>query len=75
MPHIVLKMLEGRSEEAKSEVAAALAEVLHAKLGLKEGSVSVAIHEFAPKSWKDSVYDPEIMAEPEKLVIKPGYSL
>ena len=75
MPHISVKMYPGRSEQEKSELAEAIVKDVMDIIGAGRGSISVAIEEISPEEWKEKVYDPEIMEKPDRLYIKPGYSM
>jgi 4-oxalocrotonate tautomerase len=74
MPHVIVKMYPGRSEQQKSELAEAiLKDVMDfAKVGAD--AVSVAIEEIEPGDWTDKVYKPDIRNGPGKLYKQPGYS-
>ena len=73
MPHIVLKMYAGRSEEQKAKIAEDLAKALIASAGCSEKSVSVSIEDVAPDEWGSRVYRPDIAGKPDTLYRKPGY--
>nr|WP_294918176.1 tautomerase family protein [uncultured Neokomagataea sp.] len=75
MPHIVVKLWPGKSEQQKQELAAALSHDVMRILGSSEGSVSVGIEEVSPDEWRDQVYGPEISAKQTTLYKKPGYSM
>lgn len=74
MPHVIVKMYPGRSEEQKNAMAEAIAKDVISTTGCSETVVSVAIEEVAPEEWPEAVYRPEIMEHPERLYIKPGYN-
>jgi 4-oxalocrotonate tautomerase len=44
-------------------------------LNYGDESVSVAFEEISAKDWKDKVYKPDILSQPEKLYKKPGYTM
>ena len=73
MPHIILKTFEGRSEEEKQAVAAALTKAVMAAFGSTEASVSVAIQDVPRADWTDKVYVPDIQQQPDLIYKKPGY--
>jgi 4-oxalocrotonate tautomerase len=73
MPHVIVKMYPGRSEEQKARIAAALTEALMATADCPETAVSVAIEDVAKADWVETVYKPEIAAKPELIYKKPGY--
>jgi len=72
MPHISVKMLEGRSEEQKDRLAEALKETLVDVLHTEEKYVSVAIEDFTAEEWQ-KVFKEEITDKPDTLKIKPSY--
>ena len=74
MPHVVVKLYPGRSEEQKKAMARAIAKYVVATTGCPERVVSVAIEEVAPEDWADTVYKPEILDRPEQIYVKPGYN-
>ena len=73
MPHIIVKMYPGRSEQQKRQLADAIVKDVVAIAGGSEGSVSVAIEEIAPADWTEKVYKPEIQQHWDKLYKKPNY--
>lgn len=73
MPHITLKMYQGRTEEQKEAAVKALTEALKSSLGCSEEHVSVSIYDYDPKEWGEQVFYPEIMADEEHLYKKPEY--
>ena len=75
MPHVSVKMYPGRSEKEKAELAEAIAQDIMEIIGAGRSSISVAIEDISPQEWKTKVYDPEIIGKPDKLYIKPGYSM
>ena len=74
MPHVIVKLYPGRSEQQKSHPTREIVsdEVAIAKCG--EESVSVAIEEIKSEDWAEKVYKPDILEKPEKLYKKPGYN-
>ncbi|MDQ0321576.1 4-oxalocrotonate tautomerase [Pararhizobium capsulatum DSM 1112] len=73
MPHVSIKMIEGRTEEQKQALAAVVTQTLIATLGCSDASVSVVIEDFADKDWTDAVYIPDIQGHAETIYKKPGY--
>lgn len=74
MPHIIVKLYAGRSEEQKAEIAEAVAQAVMASAGSAERSISVAIEDLAPEDWADKVYKPDILDKPDQLYKQPGYT-
>jgi len=72
MPHVLVKLYSGRSEQQKAALAAALSAAVVSTLKLDEKSVSVAIEDVDPENWTQDVYKPDIANNP-KIYKKPGY--
>lgn len=75
MPHVIVKLWPGRSEQQKIDLAKAIVRDVVDILGNGEESVSVAIEEVESSDWKEKVYKPDILNKPESLYKKPGYSM
>lgn len=73
MPHVIVKLWPGPTEEQKSELADRIVKDVMATLGSKEASVSVAIEEVDPREWTAKVYETDIAPHLAKLHKKPGY--
>ena len=72
MPHVLVKLYSGRSEQQKAALAEALSAAVVSTLKLDEKSVSVAIEDVEPESWMQEVFKPDILHNP-KIYKKPGY--
>jgi len=75
MPHVIVKLWPGKSEEQKRRLADAISKDVMNILNYGEESVSVAIEEVSSKSWAEKVYKPDILDNLEKLYKKPGYTM
>ena len=75
MPHVIVKLWPGKSETQKNRLAEHITKGVMDILQYGEAAVSVAFEEIQPPDWKDQVYQPDILAHPEKLYKKPGYSM
>jgi len=75
MPHVIVKLWPGKSEQQKKELAARITEDVMRVLGYGEESVSVAMEEVAPGDWAEQVYRPDILEKPDRLYKKPGYRM
>lgn len=75
MPHVIVKLWPGRSEQQKVRLAEAIVRDVVEILGNGEESVSVAIEEIKPSDWREKVYKPDIIDKPKQLYKKPGYSM
>lgn len=74
MPHIILKIASGQSEETKQKIVSDFVEVITKNTENPEEAVSVAIEEVDKEYWETAVYDVDIKPNLEKLYKKPGYS-
>jgi 4-oxalocrotonate tautomerase len=73
MPHVIVKMYPGRTEDQKVELTARIVEAVMETLNVGTQSVSVGIEEISPEKWAETVYKPEIMEKESTLYKKPGY--
>ena len=74
MPHIVVKLAPGSSEEQKYQLAQEIVKDVMRILDRKEEVISVALEEVDPKDWTDKVYIPDIQGKWNTLHKKPGYN-
>jgi 4-oxalocrotonate tautomerase len=75
MPHVIVKLWPGKSEEQKARLAEEMVKDVTKVLNYGEESVSVSIEEVEPEDWAEKVYQPDIVDNPEKLYKKPGYTM
>jgi 4-oxalocrotonate tautomerase len=75
MPHVIVKLYPGRSEQQKIRLAEQIVKDVVAIIKCGEESVSVAIEEIKAEDWAEKVYKPDILNAPGKLYKKPGYSM
>ena len=73
MPHVIVKLWPGKSEQQKTRLAEATTRDVINILHYGEESVSVAMEEIKRNEWVDKVYRPEIRNNPDRLYKKPGY--
>jgi 4-oxalocrotonate tautomerase len=73
MPHVIVKLYTGRSDEQKMRLADEVTKAVMAGADCKEQAVSVSIEDVAPDDWTEQVYKPDIAAKPKTLYKKPGY--
>ena len=74
MPHVIVKMYQGRTPEQKAKLADAITRDLVEIAGCGESAVSVAVEEFDPVDWAEEVYRPDILGRSDDLVRFPGYN-
>ena len=72
MPHIGIKMLEGRTEEQKAKAAEAVKNALSQSLGMSDHYITVTIEDFNAQEWQD-VFKTEITDKPDKVYVQPKY--
>jgi 4-oxalocrotonate tautomerase len=75
MPHVIIKLWPGKSEQQKLRLAEAIADDVMNILNYGEESVSVAIEEIKSEDWAEKVYKPDIIDNSKKLYKKPGYKM
>lgn len=71
MPHISIKMLEGRSEEEKALAVQKVTQAICEAFGCPDIYVSVAVKDYTPQEWQE-VFAEEIQGSGD-LRKKPGY--
>jgi len=75
MPHVIVKLWPGKSEQQKRRLTQAIVKDVMNVLNYGEESVSVAIEEVPARDWAEKVYKPDIVENSEKLYHKPGYAM
>ena len=73
MPHVIVKLWPGKSEQQKARLAEAITRDVMEILHYGDESVSVALEEVKSQEWLEKVYKPEIKSKWSKLYKKPGY--
>jgi 4-oxalocrotonate tautomerase len=56
MPHVIVKLLSGRSEQQKTKIAEQVTKAVMATANCPEDAVSVCIEDVAPNDWTEQVY-------------------
>jgi 4-oxalocrotonate tautomerase len=74
MPHVIVKLYPGRTEDQKKRLAEAITKDVVAIAKCEEKSVSVAIEEVDPSQWAEKVYRPDILDNEAHIYKKPGYN-
>ena len=75
MPHVIVKLWPGKSEQQKRDLAQQITDAVTATLGYGDESVSVALQEVTTANWRSQVYQPDIQNGPGQLYKKPGYQM
>jgi 4-oxalocrotonate tautomerase len=73
MPHVIVKMYPGSTEEQKKKLSEEITKVFMNVVNKPATSVSIAIEEIPQNEWMKKVYDTEITPNLDKLYKKPGY--
>jgi 4-oxalocrotonate tautomerase len=73
MPHVIVKLFPGRSEEQKVKLADEIAKDVVSIAKCDEKSVSVAFEEIEKEEWAEKVYRPDILNKKDSLYKEPGY--
>jgi len=73
MPHVIVKLWPGKSEQQKTRLVEAITKDVMNILHYGEESVSVAMEEIKPGEWAEKVYRAELKDNLDKLYKKPGY--
>ena len=74
MPHVVVKLYAGKTEQQKQKLAEEITRAMIVALNSTEPSISVAIEDVQPSEWVETVYKPEIIGKSDTLYKKPGYN-
>ena len=75
MPHVIVKLWPGKSEQQKARLAEAITKSVMDILHYGEESVSVAMEEVPSEDWAEEVFKPDIQGKWNQLYKKPGYEL
>jgi 4-oxalocrotonate tautomerase len=73
MPHVIVKLWPGKSEQQKTRLAESITKDVMDILDYGEESVSVAVEEVSPQDWVEKVYKPDVQGQWDMLYKKPGY--
>ncbi|MFC1820186.1 4-oxalocrotonate tautomerase family protein [Thermodesulfobacteriota bacterium] len=74
MPHIIVKLIPGKSEKQKKQLANKIVKDVAEIVKCEEKVVSVAFEEIDKNDWPEKVYKPDIMEKKENLYVEPGYN-
>ncbi len=74
MPHVIVKLYPGRSEEQKLKLADEIVKDVVTIAKCDEKSVSVAFDEIEKEDWAKKVYKPDILDKKDNLYKEPGYN-
>ena len=72
MPHVIVKMYPGRSEQQKAKLAEEITKAVMIGANCGEPAVSVSIEEVSQADWTEKVYRPDIIDQPERVAEEAG---
>lgn len=72
MPHISLKMIEGRTEEQKKKACEKLVAALKEAIGVPDMYISCSIEDYTAEEWQ-KVFKEEITDNKEHVYKEPHY--
>jgi 4-oxalocrotonate tautomerase len=73
VPHVIVKLYSGKSEQQKARLAEEVTKAVMSALNYGEESISVGIEDVEPKDWTERVYKPDILGKQKTIYKKPGY--
>ncbi len=75
MPHVIVKLWPGKSEQQKRRLAEAITKDVATVLNYGDESISVALEEVTAAEWSEKVYRPDIVEKAATLYKKRGYKV
>jgi len=72
MPHVLVMLWRGKSEQQRERLAEAITKNAVEILHYGDESVSIAREEIRPQDWLEEVYKPEVKNKWDALYKKPG---
>ena len=72
MPHVIVKMKQGRTEEQKSGLTNQLVKAVIQSLGVGPETISVELVDVNPDEWNSSVFETDIAPKLGELAKEPG---
>jgi len=67
MPHVIVKLYPGRTEDQKSKLVVKLTQAVIDSVNVPEDSISIAIEEIPKEKWDEEVKKPDILAKQETI--------
>ena len=74
MPHVIVKLWTGKSEQQKKKLAQEVTKAVMTTLNYGEESISVGIEDVDPKDWSEKVYKQDILEKRQTIYKQPGYT-
>jgi len=73
MPHVLVKLWPGKSDDLKAQLTEAIVRDVTTILGSSPQSISVGFEEVPSEEWTERVYEPDILDKWDALTKEPGY--
>ncbi|MFL6759377.1 tautomerase family protein [Sphingomonas sp.] len=73
MPHVIVKLWPGKSEDQKRRLSDAIVREVTSILDYGDESVSVGFEEINAQDWAAKVFNPDILDKWSMLSKEPGY--
>jgi 4-oxalocrotonate tautomerase len=73
VPHVLVKLWPGKSDEQKRRLSDAIVRDVTSILNYGEESVSVGFEEVSAQDWEAEVFGPHILNKWSTLTKEPGY--
>ena len=73
MPHVIVKMYAGRTEQQKEKLAQEVTRAVMSALQCPESWISVGIEDVAPSDWLKQVHEPDVLGKPRTIYKQPDY--
>jgi 4-oxalocrotonate tautomerase len=67
MPHIIVKLYPGRSEESKRSLAQKINQAVVESLDIPDDVISIAVEEIAKESWDEKVRRVDILPKQKSI--------
>lgn len=72
MPHVIVKMLPGRTEQQKQDLTVEITKALTRTVGAAESWISIGIEEVSQADWDEKVRTPDILKKPDSIYKHAG---
>src|SRR3984885_9587723 len=72
MPHVIIKLQSGRSEQQKARIAEEVTKAITSGADCTEAAVSVCTEDINADDWVEKVYKPDIIQKRDTLYKNPG---
>jgi len=67
MPHVIVKLYPGRTEEQKKKLAEKITLAVIDAVNVPEDSISIGIEEIPKEQWDEAVKKPDIIAKQKTI--------